>query len=63
MTWEVFLKLWPVFAILAYLLATCVLLILAGHAKKTLSVHDHIRESKALRQKYLSALDAKKAGR
>lgn len=63
MTWDVFVKLWPVFALLAYLLVTCVLLILAGHAKKTLAVHDHIRESKALRQKYLNAVEAKKTAR
>ena len=61
MTWEVFVKVWPVLALLVYVLFTCVLLILAAHQKRALSVHDHIRESKALRQQYLRALEAKRA--
>jgi cell division protein FtsL len=61
MTLEILAKTWPVLLLLVYVLLTCVLLVLAAHQKRTLSLHDHIRESKALRQRYLNALESKKA--
>ena len=52
---------WPVLLGLAFLLFTCVLYTLAAHHGRGITIHDRIRESKALRKQYLDALARKKA--
>jgi hypothetical protein len=59
MTWTIFYSIWPVLAVLAYLLFTCVLYVIASYHRRLISIHDTIRESKHLRQQYLKAIQSR----
>ncbi|MCC7407779.1 MAG: hypothetical protein IT442_06880 [Phycisphaeraceae bacterium] len=51
---EVLLQVWPVLAILAYALVTCVLTTLAYMRRNQVDLHDRVRESLLLRQRYMA---------
>ena len=54
MTWHVLQSIWPVLAVLAYLLVTAVLTVVTSMRKRAIDVHDRIRQCMELRQRYLS---------
>lgn len=60
-TWDLFQTVWPVLGLLAYLLVTFVLVILASQRSLAIAVHDRVRESKALRRRYVELVGRKNA--
>lgn len=54
---EVLLQVWPVLAILAYVLVTCVLTTLAYMRRNQVELHDRVRESLLLRQRYMATTE------
>lgn len=52
-------SIWPVLAFLAYMLVTCTLLVLAAQRRHALEIHNRIRESKRLREEYLTTVQNK----
>lgn len=56
MPFHLLASVWPVLAVLAYLLVTVVLYILARYRQQYISLHDRIRESHDLRNAYVQSL-------
>ncbi|MCE9592544.1 MAG: hypothetical protein K8S99_18710 [Planctomycetes bacterium] len=50
------LTVWPILALLAYLLVTVVLYVLAQHRAHYVGLYDRIRESNRLRSEYIESL-------
>lgn len=57
MTWSTFQSVWPILAILVYILITTVLRILAMHRHYWITLHNHICESRNMRRQYLKDLE------
>jgi hypothetical protein len=55
-TWATIQPVWPVLALLAYILVNCVLAVLAAQRRHALDVYDRVRASKKLRTEYLTSL-------
>jgi len=53
MAWSTFQYVWPVLAILTYILVTTVLRVLAMHRRYWITLHDRICESRNMRRQYL----------
>ncbi|MEX0775917.1 MAG: hypothetical protein WD042_09425 [Phycisphaeraceae bacterium] len=56
MPWALLQSVGLVLLLLAYLLATCMLSVLAAQRKHAVDMYDRIRESKRLRRAYLESL-------
>jgi hypothetical protein len=54
MSSQIIAAVWPLLALLGYLLVTCVLTILTNERRKALSLHDRIRECRVLRNKFMA---------
>ena len=54
MTSQVIASVWPLLALLGYLLVTCVLTILTNERKKAIALHDRVRDCLHLRNKFLA---------
>ncbi|MCC7146631.1 MAG: hypothetical protein IT443_09310 [Phycisphaeraceae bacterium] len=61
MTWQIIQKIWPILAVLVYILVTCVLGVLAYMRKHEIDLHDRVRESLVMRNKYLQTIEDHKA--
>jgi hypothetical protein len=63
MSLQVIQSVWPVLALLGFVLVTAVLAVLAGYHRHAVAVHDRVRESKARRRAYLESVrDRQNAG-
>ena len=58
-TWQTVQPVWWVLALLAYVLVTCVLTVLAAQRRHAIDVYDRVRASKRLRTEYLASLAAR----
>jgi len=61
-SWSVFQLVWPVLAVLAFLLARTVVMILHMHHFKAVDVHMRIKQCRELRHQYLASIDSDAAG-
>jgi len=57
MPWSTFQSVWPVLAILIYILVTTVLRVLALHRNYWITLHNRICESRNMRRQYLEDLE------
>lgn len=57
MTWSTFQSVWPVLAIMIYILITTALRVLAMHRSYWITLHNRICESRNMRRQYLEDLD------
>jgi hypothetical protein len=51
---------WVILAGLAYLLVTCILMVLASARKRAIEIHDRVRECMELRRQYMTSVEEAK---
>ncbi len=62
MTGQVLQSVWIILALLGYCLVTCVFTVLSYHRKRTIDIHNRIRECMEIRRKYLTNLEQARRG-
>lgn len=62
MTGQVLQSVWIILALLGYFLVTCVFTVLSYHRKRTIDIHNRIRECMEIRRKYMTELERTRRG-
>ncbi len=60
MTWELFKSAFPVLAVLAYILVSTTLNVLATQRRFAIDMHNRVREAKVMRRSYLRTLEERR---
>jgi hypothetical protein len=57
MTWAMFHTIWPVLALLLYILVMCIVKVLSANLYHAMTLHNRICEARNLRRQYLEEID------